>query len=96
MARLEIKVQPIPGCDEIKQRRWGNTIEYLNLYNGKRSRAKILKSLIIEEEGDEKRLNKVIEKFDEHFVPKRNVIYELAKFHQRKQQLGESADVFIR
>ena len=47
-------------------------------------------------EGDEKRLNKVIEKFDEYFVPKRNVIQERAKFHQRKQQEGESAEVFIR
>ena len=38
----------------------------------------------------------MIEKFDEHFVPKRNVIHERAKFHQRKQQQGESAEVFIR
>ena len=56
----------------------------------------IFKSFNFEEEGDEKRLNKVIEKFDEHFVPKRNVIHERAKFHQRKQQEGESAEVFIR
>ena len=29
-------------------------------------------------------------------LPKRNVIQERAKFHQRKQQEGESAEVFIR
>ena len=75
----------------------GNTSEYLNLYNGKRSEAEHkFKSFNFEEEGDEKRLNKVNGKFDEHFVPKRNVIHERAKFRQRKQQQGESAQVFIR
>ena len=74
----------------------GNTSEYLNLYNGKRSEAEHkFKSFNFEEEGDEKRLNKVNGKFDEHFVPKHNVIHERAKFRQRKQQQGESAQVFI-
>lgn len=38
----------------------------------------------------------VMAKFDEHFIPKRNVIYERAKFHSRVQQPGESVEAFVR
>ena len=55
----------------------------------------IFKSFNFEEEETRSGINKVIEKFDEHFVPKHNVIHERAKFRQRKQQQGESAEVFI-
>ena len=43
-----------------------------------------------------KHFNEVINRFDDHFIPKRNVIHERAKFNQRKQQSGESAEQFIR
>ena len=47
-------------------------------------------------EGDEKKYDKVIEKFDAYFVPKKNVIHERAKFHLRCQQQGESIEEFVR
>ena len=47
-------------------------------------------------EGDEKKYNKVIEKFDDHFIPKKNVIHERACFHRRVQKEGETAEAFIR
>ena len=47
-------------------------------------------------EGDEKKYAKVIEKFDEHFVPKKNVIHERACFHRRVQREGETVEAFIR
>lgn len=34
-------------------------------------------------------------KFDQHFVPTRNVIYERYKFHTRSQEEGESVEHFI-
>ena len=34
-------------------------------------------------------------KFEAHFVKKRNVIYERAKFNLRRQEDGESVDLFI-
>jgi len=34
-------------------------------------------------------------KFDEHFVVRRNVIFEQAKFNQRRQEEGETVDTFI-
>ena len=46
--------------------------------------------------GNEKKYAKVIEKFDEHFVPKRNTIDERACFHRRSQKEGETVEAFIR
>ena len=46
--------------------------------------------------GDEKKYAKVIEIFDEHFVPKRNVIHERACFHRRIQKEGETVEAFVR
>lgn len=38
----------------------------------------------------------VLAKFDEYFVPWRNVIHEWACFHQRLQRPGEKVETFIR
>jgi hypothetical protein len=40
--------------------------------------------------------NEVINKFDVHFVPKRNTIHERACFHRRSQLQGESVEAFVR
>ena len=45
--------------------------------------------------GDEKKYTKVKEKFDQHFIIKRNVIFERAKFNMRKQEPSEPVDAFI-
>lgn len=37
----------------------------------------------------------IVEKFDRHFVPQHNVIFERAMFNQRNQQTGETVDSFI-
>ena len=42
-----------------------------------------------------KQYHTVKTKFDEHFVVRRNVIFELAKFNQRRQEEGETVDTFI-
>ena len=42
-----------------------------------------------------KRYHTVKTKFDEHFVVRRNVIFERAKFNQRRQEEGETVDTFI-
>ena len=39
---------------------------------------------------------KMMEKYDEYFVPKKNVIHERARFRERKQASGESSEAFIR
>ena len=38
----------------------------------------------------------VLEKFNEHFVPKRNVIHDRACFHKRIQRAGETVEAFVR
>ena len=45
---------------------------------------------------DEKKYAKVIEKFNEHFVPRRNIIHERACFHRHVQREGETVEAFIR
>ena len=44
---------------------------------------------------DSKKYDTVKAKFDAHFVKRRNVIYERAKFNLRRQGDGESVDSFI-
>ena len=56
----------------------------------------IFKSLTFAAEGDKDDLAKVMEKFDCHFVPKRNAIFERAKFNQRYQEAGENIERYIR
>ena len=41
-------------------------------------------------EDDQKKYELVKDKFNRHFVKKRNVIYERAKFNMRRQEEGES------
>lgn len=40
--------------------------------------------------------DKVLTKFNDHFIPKRNVIHERAIFHKRQQNPGENVESFIR
>jgi len=42
-----------------------------------------------------KQYHTVKTKFDEHFVVRRNIIFERAKFNQRCQEEGETVDTFI-
>ena len=54
----------------------------------------VLRSFNMVEE-DKKVYKEVKERFDQHFVKRRNTIYERAKFNQRRQEDCESADSFI-
>ena len=42
--------------------------------------------------GDDKKIEKVLLKFEEHCEPKKNVSYEKYKFFSRTQGSGESID----
>ena len=44
---------------------------------------------------DQKKYSEVKGRFDQHFVKKRNVIFERARFNRRKQEEGETVDAFI-
>ena len=47
-------------------------------------------------EGDELKYDIVLKKFDEHFIPKRNIIFERSTFHKRIQHSGESVEAYVR
>ncbi|KAL1434669.1 hypothetical protein MTO96_011444 [Rhipicephalus appendiculatus] len=46
-------------------------------------------------EENSKKFDAVVEQFDKYFIPRRNVIFERAKFNTRVQQDGESAEYFV-
>ena len=54
----------------------------------------ILRSFQLSDD-DSKKYDIVKDKFDSHFVKRRNVIYVRAKFNQRNQEEGEPVDSFI-
>ena len=47
-------------------------------------------------DGDDAKFDVILGKFDEHFVPKRNIIHERARFHERIQKQGETVESFVR
>ena len=47
-------------------------------------------------EGDDAKIDVILAKFNEHFVPKRNIIHERARFHQSNQNQRETVESFVR
>ena len=47
------------------------------------------------EEEDREDVNTLLNKFDEHFLPQKNLSYERHIFHTRMQQPGETIDEFV-
>ena len=54
----------------------------------------ILSSFGLSEE-DQKKYSVVRDKFENHFVKRRNVIFERARFNSRKQLQDETVDSFL-
>ena len=65
------------------------------IYTMGREAEHVYKSFTLEE-GEETKFDVIFAKFDGHFVPKRNTIHELARFHQRNEKRGESVESFVR
>ena len=55
----------------------------------------VFNTLTWDEEGDDKKIEKVLLKFEEHCEPKKNVSYERYKFFSRAQESGESIDQYV-
>ena len=56
----------------------------------------VFKSFVFEDAENAKKFAPVLKKFDDYFVPKRNIIHERAKFHQCRQNPGENVETFVR
>ena len=56
----------------------------------------IFDSFTWENEDDKKDFDKVLKMYDNYFVPRKNVIHERARFHQRGQNQGETIEMFVR
>ena len=57
---------------------------------------KIFKTFTFNSDADKDKFETVLTKFNDHFIPKRNVIHERSLFHRRMQTNGESIEEFIR
>ena len=55
----------------------------------------VFNTLTWDAEGDDKKIEKVLLKFEEHCEPKKNVSYERYKFFSRAQESGESIDQYV-
>ena len=78
------------GLDEKSQEAQVNTLIYTMGENAD----EIFQSFEMSDD-DKKDYKKVKEKFDSHFIPRKNVVYERAVFNKRKQEEGETVDMFV-
>lgn len=56
---------------------------------------KIFSSFKFTAEAQKKNYEIVLKKFDDYFIPLRNIIHEWACFYQRSQQPGETMEMYI-
>lgn len=66
------------------------------LYSLGKEAEQVYKTFTFEEREEEDDYEIVLEKLDNYFVPKVNTIHERARFHQRIQRTGETAEEYIR
>ena len=55
----------------------------------------VFNTFSFETPGDEKKVDKVLEKFDVHCEPRKNVTWERHVFNTRNQQPGETIDQYV-
>lgn len=56
---------------------------------------KIYNNFVFETDGDKYKLDKVMKKFDDYFMPEKNVTYERHKFFLREQKPDEKIDSYV-
>ena len=55
----------------------------------------IFNTLSFDNAGDDKKLDKLVEKFEAYCIPRKNVTWERHVFNTRNQQPGESIDQYV-
>ena len=55
----------------------------------------VFNTLTLDKEGNDKKIKKLLLKFEEHCQPKKNVSYERYKFFLRAQESGKSIDQYV-
>ena len=64
------------------------------IYTMGREAGHVFKSFTLAE-GDDAKIGVIFAKSNDHFVPKRNIIHEPARFHQRNQNKGKTVESVI-
>ena len=94
MAWVKAALYTLPYCHKAGQGNSSGTISTL-IYAIYKQAEHIFISFNFEKPEDKDEYI-VLAKFDEYFIPKRNVIHERAHFHQRSQNSWESIETFLR
>ena len=89
---MDTTVQAVPNLDRTKQKRRTVTDQCYDLLHGRRGRRHFQELYFRRGRREEIQQS---EKFDQHFIIKRNVIFERPKFNMRKQEPDEPVDAFI-
>ena len=55
----------------------------------------IFNTLSFDDAGDDKKLDKLVEKFEAYCIPRKNITWERHVFNTRNQQPGESIDQYV-
>ncbi|XP_070549173.1 uncharacterized protein [Ptychodera flava] len=92
---MEAALFKIPAHNKAQQRRRRNPGKFSYLYMGAEAE-KILTRFKFDAEADANDYEKVLKKFDEHFVPRNNVVHERARFRHRVQKAGETVEAYVR
>ncbi|KAJ8895159.1 hypothetical protein PR048_000484 [Dryococelus australis] len=77
------------GLSNEQEGPWANALLYLI-----KDKVEIILQSFNLNEADAKKYTTVLAKFDAYFMPAKNIIYEMYKFHIRFQQEGESVETF--
>ena len=91
---MEAEFPAISTRDETSQRGRRRASQCSHLRNGKRSRTSVQVFTLADR--DDTKFDVILATFNGHFVPKRNIIHERARFHQRIQRQGETVESFVR
>ncbi|XP_070579454.1 uncharacterized protein [Ptychodera flava] len=85
----------IPAHKKLNKKDREIQVNYL-IYRMGAEAEKILTRFKFDAEADANDYEKVLKKFDEHFVPRNNVVYERACFRRRVQKAGETVEAYVR
>ena len=95
MAKLEQRFDHVRCATKLNKKNKELQINALIYTLGKEAEHIHVFNALTFKEGDEKKYNVALNKFEEHFVRKWNIIQEWACFHQCVQKDGETVEAFI-
>ena len=87
--------QPVAGLPESPANKSDDVKAATFLHLAGPEALEVFNTLSFDNPGDEKKLDKLVEKFEAYCIPRKNVTWERHVFNTRNQQPGESVDQYV-